>query len=310
MRIEYTWSHVLFRCGERGQGSGGSNTLSGLSARPSDEFGDAQPKWGWGCWCSSGHGRFPFFLRLYKALAVTRLNDRVSLHENLVLGRRKLSEWFHRSPPRNLTAGELLVAAAPSSEVIFQLQAGWACQFRDFSDGSRAIVDIYLLGDVIGMDAVLRTRPLEEAMALTSITLATIDGEDALTDLTACRHMALYIAWLLGQRQRRADRLLAAISCLDARGRLATMLFDFYTRLRGRRLITGLIYNLPLTQIQIGSYLGLTVAHVNRMLRSLRDERIVNLEKHSVMILDLERLTRLAQNGRLVSPIASVASAP
>jgi CRP-like cAMP-binding protein len=85
-------------------------------------------------------------------------------------------------------------------------------------------------------------------MALTSITVAAIDAEDALTDLMACRPMALYIAWLLGQRQRRADRLLAAISCLDARGRLATMLLDFYMRLHRRRLIIGSIYNLPLTQ--------------------------------------------------------------
>jgi CRP-like cAMP-binding protein len=198
------------------------------------------------------------------------------------------------------------VAAARSSGVIYQLQAGWACQFRNFSDGSRAIVDIYLPADVIGLDAVLRTRPLKEVMALTSTTVAAIDGEDALTDLMACRPTALYIAWLFGQRQRRADRLLAAISYLDARGRLATMLLDFYLRLRRQRLITGSIYNLPLTQIQIGSYLGLTVAHVNRMLRSLSDDRIVDLEKHCVTILDLERLTRLARSGGLVSRIANV----
>jgi CRP/FNR family transcriptional regulator len=232
-----------------------------------------------------------------------RLNDRARLHDDLVLGRRELSARFRSSPPRTLTTGEILVAAARSSEVIYQLRAGWACQFRDFSDGSRAIVDIYLPGDVIGLDAVLGTRPLEEVMALTSTTVASIDGEDALTDLMACRLTALYIVWLLSRRQRRADRRFATLSCLDARGRLATMVLDFYTRLRRQRLITGSNYNLPLTQIQIGRYLGLTVAHVNRMLRSLRDEGIVNLEKHNVTILDLERLTRLAQNGEVVSPI-------
>jgi CRP/FNR family transcriptional regulator len=236
---------------------------------------------------------------------VTRL-DHAELNNQLVLGRRQLSERFRCSQSRTLTAGELLGTAGSSNEVIFQLQAGWAYQFRDFSDGCRAIVDVYLPGDVIGLDAVLRIRRLEEVMTLTSVTIAAIHADDALTDLMASRSTALYIALLLGQRQRRADRLVAAISCLGARGRLATMMLDFCTRLRRQRLITGSIYNLPLTQIQIGSYLGLTVAHVNRMLRSLRDERIVNLEKHSVTILDLERLTRLAQNGGVVSPVASV----
>jgi CRP-like cAMP-binding protein len=167
-------------------------------------------------------------------------------------------------------------------------------------------VDIYLPGDVIGLDAVLRTRPLEEVMTLSSIAIEAIDTEDTLIDLMTCHHMALYIAWLLGQRQRRADRLLAAISSLDARGRVATMVLDFHRRLSRQRLITGSTYNLPLTQIQIGAYLGLTVAHVNRVLRSLRDEEIVNLEKHCVTILDLERLTRLAQSDPIVRSTADL----
>jgi hypothetical protein len=37
-------------------------------------------------------------------------------------------------------------------------------------------------------------------------------------------------------------------------------------------------------QNQIGADLGFTVVHVNRVLRSLRDERMVNLEKHCVTI--------------------------
>jgi len=40
----------------------------------------------------------------------------------------------------------------------------------------------------------------------------------------------------------------------------------------------------------------LTTVHVNRVLRSLRDERIVKIEKHGVAILDLERVMSLAQH--------------
>jgi DNA-binding transcriptional regulator LsrR (DeoR family) len=75
------------------------------------------------------------------------------------------------------------------------------------------------------------------------------------------------------------------------------MMLDFYTRLRRRRLIEGLVYNLPMTQTQIGDYLGLTVVHINRVLRALRQARIVTLEKHCVTIHDLELLRSLAENG-------------
>jgi CRP-like cAMP-binding protein len=140
---------------------------------------------------------------------------------------------------------------------------------------------------VVGLDAILRSRPSEKVKAFSSVAIEVIDANDALIELMSCRSTALYIVWLLGQRQRRSDRLLAAMSSLDARGRLATMLLDFYLRLRHQKLITGSTYNLPLTQIQMGAYLGLTVAHINRVLRCLREDQIVNLEKHCVTILDI-----------------------
>jgi len=79
---------------------------------------------------------------------------------------------------------------------------------------------------VIGLDAALGHRPLNEVLALTSVTVETIHTPGALIELMARRPTALYIAWLLSQRQSRADRLLAAISRLDAPGRLATMILD------------------------------------------------------------------------------------
>ncbi|MBV8139703.1 MAG: Crp/Fnr family transcriptional regulator [Deltaproteobacteria bacterium] len=194
-----------------------------------------------------------------------------------------------------------MLTEAGSSPAIYHLTTGWACQFRGFADAIQAIVDVYLPATVLGLDAILRSRPSEKVMTLSSVAIEVIDAKDALIELMTCRSTALYIAWLLGQRQRRSDRLLAAMSSLDARGRLATMLLDLYLRLQRQKLITGLTYNLPLTQIQIGAYLGLTVAHINRVLRSLRDDQIVNLEKHCVTILDIERLRRLAGNGPLAS---------
>jgi CRP-like cAMP-binding protein len=93
-------------------------------------------------------------------------------------------------------------------------------------------------------------------------------------NLICSRPVALYMVWLLAQRQRRADHHLVALACLDGRARLASMLVAFYELLRRRRLITAPLYHLPLTQVQIGSYLGLNVVHVNRVLRSLRESRL------------------------------------
>jgi CRP/FNR family transcriptional regulator, anaerobic regulatory protein len=244
-----------------------------------------------------------------RVIPMNRAIAHVGLHNDLLVGKREFNSRFCSASGRSLKAGELLVAGAGSGDAVYRLRAGWACQFRDLCDGRRAILDVYLPGDVLGLDAALHTRPVEKILTLTSITVEAIHAETGLRDLMGHRPTALYIAWLLGQRQRRADRLLTAISCLDARGRLAMMVLDFYKRLHLQRLMST-IYSLPLTQSQIGSYLGLTVVHVNRVLRSLRDERIVNLEKHCVTILNIEQLTKLAQSGELGAPARSISAPP
>ena len=225
-----------------------------------------------------------------------------ALRDGLELGRHELTARFRASPPCSLKAGEPLAAAGRSGNAMYHLIEGWACRVHSIFDGGQAIVNVYLPGDIIGLDAISRTRDLEGVIALTSIVAETIDRRQALAELMTRRSIAIYICWLLGQRQRRTERHVAAISSLDARGRMAVMALDFHTRLSRKRLITGSSYSLPLTQHQIASYLGLTVAHVNRVLRFLRDEQIVSLERHCMTILNLKQLKTLAQKG--LPPIA------
>ena len=219
----------------------------------------------------------------------------------LLRGRRQLEARFGTAPSRTLRAGEAFAAAGSSHYGICRLSTGWACQYRELPNCRRAIIDVYLPGDFIGLDGLFSARPLENVLALTLVEVGTIDGDKILTELLACQSNALYITWLLVRRQQRTDHLLASISSLDARGRLATMLLDFYKRLYARKLIAARTYAIPLTQQHIGQYLGLTVVHVNRVLRSLRSDRIALLEKNSVTILDLERLRKLAREREISS---------
>jgi CRP-like cAMP-binding protein len=226
-------------------------------------------------------------------------SNKADLRGDLLAGKREFTLRFDSHVQQSIKAGNPLRPADISSDVahpvIYRLRSGWACQVRRLSDGRKTILDIYLPGDVIGLDAALNTRPTENVVALTSIAVDAMISEEGLYGLMMHRHIALYVTWLLAQRQRRADRLLSAVTSLDARGRLAVMFFDFYHRLRTQKLISSPMYNLPLTQSQIGSYLGLTVVHVNRVLGVLRQQHIVSFEKHCVDIVDLEELRKLAQ---------------
>ena len=54
-------------------------------------------------------------------------------------------------------------------------------------------------------------------------------------------------------------------------------------------------YQFPITQAEMGDALGLTDVHVNRILRSLREEKLVISDRAGVRILDWEGLKGLGE---------------
>src|SRR5262245_7239771 len=122
-----------------------------------------------------------------------------SLHGELVLGQRELIAAFGGSVPHILKAGEIPGTAGLSGGIL-HLRTGWAWQFADITSGRRTIVDVYLPGDMIGLDTFLRNRPLRNVLVLTSATAEVIPPH-SLVELMADRSTALFVAWLLGQRQ-------------------------------------------------------------------------------------------------------------
>ena len=73
------------------------------------------------------------------------------------------------------------------------------------------------------------------------------------------------------------------------------MLLDIHDRMLRRGLIRRPRFNLPLTQEQIADHLGLTLVHVNRILRRLREEGIAAIDRQLVVIERFDVLRELAR---------------
>jgi CRP/FNR family transcriptional regulator, anaerobic regulatory protein len=208
----------------------------------------------------------------------------------LARGRGAVEAALQAAPPRVFAAGKRL---AQPGAALFRLRRGWAMRDYDWPDGKRAIVDVYLPGELIGVAAALSGGPADPVVAVTPITTQAIPAA-AVPALLANRNVALYLAHLAAAERRRVDRLAAAIARLDAQRRLVAMLLDFARRLRHDGNAPTLpTFHLPLTQQQIGDHLGLTVVHVNRVLRSLREAELIDLDRHVLVLRDPQRLERL-----------------
>jgi CRP-like cAMP-binding protein len=203
---------------------------------------------------------------------------------------RRLRMVFRDAPLRAFEYGQPLTVP---DRGLMALWSGWACKVHGWPDGRRAISEIYLLDDLIGLAGALASKPSGEAVALKSCTAAVLDAS-TVSKLIAEPSMAIYLASRACDAFRRAEERANRLTRLNAHERLACMLTDLHSRLRHMDMATDRSFNLPMSQQQIADHLGLTVVHVNRVIRQFREEGIAIVDHRLVIILDPARLRHLA----------------
>jgi CRP-like cAMP-binding protein len=114
-----------------------------------------------------------------------------------------------------------------------------------------------------------------------------------LTDQNAEFARKLWASTLLDAAMHR--EWLFRLGRLDAGGRVAHFLSETNARLGAIGRSDGTAYDLPITQTDLSDITGLTSIHVNRVLRTMREERICTFRSSRVEIADLKRLERIAQ---------------
>jgi CRP-like cAMP-binding protein len=205
-----------------------------------------------------------------------------------------LSAIFRQGETGYFHSGQTLIEAGKLPRYAYQLRTGLAYQSHGLPDGRRAIVDLFTPGNVVGLETILSLRASGTVTAAGPVKYLALDP-NSLHRLMEDRQVALCFTSLLIEARRRSEELAARIARLEAPERVGAMLIDLHDRLRRRRLIARSSYNLYLTQQQIGDHLGLTGAHVNRVLGWLAREHIALVKGYVVIIRDMPRLRRLAR---------------
>lgn len=217
-----------------------------------------------------------------------------SVAEDLSCGGRRLRTAFLETPVRFTGRDGRLLRAGMSEPAAILIRTGFAYRACTMPDRRRAILRILLPGDFAGLHNIVLARAIDDVFAASRVGYHLL-GAAELRNLLADPGVSTFLLAQAAEAHLRADRLAASIGRLDARARLCVLLLDIHDRLRRRELITRGTFNLPLTQEQIADHLGLTLVHVNRTLRRLREEGIVLVDRQVVVIRDIARLQKLAQ---------------
>lgn len=213
--------------------------------------------------------------------------------EELLAGARLLRRAFLETPTLSADRDAVIIRAHASEPPCLLINRGVAYRSSVLADGRRSVSEIILPGDIVGIDHAMLGQPNHDVIAASALSYRLLQGAK-IRELMRDHRIALRVLALAGEARLRSDRHVTALSRLDARGRIADMILGIYERLRRQELISRPTFTLPLTQDQIADHLGITMVHVSRTLRRLREERIVIADRHVVIIVDLDELRRAA----------------
>ena len=197
----------------------------------------------------------------------------------------------HKSADRRLRAGQDLFGLGDLCDAVYNLVSGWMFLYSLLEDGRRQILHFALPGAVLGFHPANGAMTTYGVQALTDAVVCVIPRK-ALESLSRRQpEIGLRLAWLIARDRSLAFDHLTSVGRRSARERVAHLLLELYVRYWGQWLGGGVEeMHLPLTQEHIGDATGLTFVHVNRVLRDLRAEGIVEFHYRRLRILDPDKL--------------------
>ena len=187
-----------------------------------------------------------------------------------------------------------IVSVGRRYDTIFVLVEGFAVRCRVLRNGGRQILNIALPGDFIGFPGAFFESALYSVTALTDTVLSPIPHAHLLSLFDSYPRLAAKIFWSFACETAMYTEHLIDVGRRSALERVAHFLLELHARLQIIGLAEDSSYPMLLTQELIGDALGLSVPHVNRTLRQLRDDDLVTIEKQRVTINDMEALSTLA----------------
>ena len=216
------------------------------------------------------------------------------------LGAAEQSALRGLADPRRHAAGSELAENGQGVRPAF-ISRGWAALQRILPDGRRQIIRLSLPGDMLGLPE-RRDAGSGSVVALTP--LDAVDARPVLDMVRSGQASGLARALVLALRaedQRLADHVVR-VGVLTGYERMAHLFLELRDRLAEVGLGDAHRFPLPLTQEQLGATLGLSTVHVNRVLKVLRSDGMLDLSSGGVVLKRPEELARLA--GRDEEPAA------
>ena len=197
--------------------------------------------------------------------------------------------------PLSLKRGEVLFNEGDDGNQLYVVTEGKIKLGRTSPDGRENLLAILGPGQMFGELSFFDPGPRSAtATSVTDVTVQSLSHEALTPVLSSHAEVALALLNQLAGRLRRTNEVVGDLVFSDVPGRVAKALLDLASRF-GRKAEDGVHVNHDLTQEELAQLVGASRETVNKALADFASRGWLRLEPRSVVILDMERMSRRAR---------------
>ena len=190
---------------------------------------------------------------------------------------------------RRIPAGQTLFREGDKFQFIYAVRSGTLKSSLMLADGREQVSGFHIAGEVVGLDGVALGRHASAALALEDTEVCAIPYTH-LTDMAAMTSsMQHVVARLMSREILREHSLMVLLGSMNAEERLAAFLMNLSQRYAARGYSAS-EFHLRMSRAEIGGYLGMKLETVSRTFSAFQQQRLLEVDKRHVRILDLDAL--------------------
>ena len=201
---------------------------------------------------------------------------------------------------RALKRGEVLFAAGDECSALYVVRRGFFKKTIVDAEGRAQVTGFFTAGEPLGVEGMGTARHRDTAIALDDSEVCVMPYARIEPIAREVPGLQRHLHAVLSREIMHAQRAMLVLGSMRAEQRVASLLLDLLRR-SPRRGASRDELQLRMTRCDMGSYLGLSLETVSRLLSGLQKSGLARVRQKHVRILDIEGLERVL-NGLRPSP--------
>ncbi len=205
-----------------------------------------------------------------------------------------LDDIIQRSKP--LQKSEHLYREGDEFRSVYAVRSGTLKAYKTTDDGREQVTGFYFPGEILGMDGISNNTHASSAKSLETAAICEIPFSSLEKLSSLMPNLQRHFFQLMSREITEDQQLITLLSKNSADERVAALMLSISSR-NARRKLSSTQFRLPMSRVDIGNYLGLTVETVSRVFSRMQKMDILQVDNKEIEILDLQGLRQMANLG-------------